>query len=175
MCLTGIANRVYVDDGNGFVVENKFWRTVKLGLHKNADEYRRALKAAGFHINKEADDILGRITFSSVEKEVSLVVYSVDELRFAIGATFAQICTNAKKLGLSLCPAEVGPALREQYRNQPMNEWLVTAMEPMTASGGRLGVFRVGRRDDGLWLNSFYGRPGLVWDADLRFVFVSSK
>ncbi len=151
------------------------WRTIKLGLHKSVDEYHRALHAAGFYINSWADDILGRVTFSVAEREVNLVVRSVAELGFANGATFAQICDAAKKLGLSLCPAEVGPAFREQYCDQPMYEWLIIAMEPISASDGSLRVFYVARIGDGLWLGNSYGSPRVVWNAGNRFVFASSR
>jgi len=151
------------------------WRTVKLGLHKNADEYCRALHVADFYIGIFANNILGRITFSVAEREVDLIVRSVAELGFANGATFAQICDAAKKLGLSLCPAEVGPALREQYRDQPMNEWLVIAMEPITDSDSDLGVFDVARDGDGLELGCCFVNPESVWFADGRFVFASGK
>jgi len=160
---------------NGSKTAFPIWKTITLGLHKNADEYCRALYAADFHIGIWADSILGRITFSAVVEDVNLVIRSVAELGFANGATFAQICDAAKKLGLSLCSAEVGPALREQYRDQPIGEWLVIAMEPITDSGGCLGVFVVERGGGGLWLGSACGGPGGVWFAGGRFVFGSGK
>lgn len=150
------------------------WKTIRLGLRKDAEDARRVL-GARCRVSDWANDLLGRITFSSAEKEIDLVVRSVAELGFAKDATLAQIYEAAQKFGLSLCPAEVGPALREHYRNQPPGEWLVIAMEPVTDSGGDLSVFYVERLDDGLWLSSRCGSPGRFWVADFRFVFVSGK
>ena len=38
-------------------------------------------------------------------------------------------------------------------------------------SDGDLNVFNVEHNDDGLWLNSNYGKPDNLWNPDNRFVF----
>lgn len=151
------------------------WKTVRIGTYKSAKVARRALEATGYRVSDWADDILGRIVFSSKEKEINLVVRSVAELGFRPSATLAQIYEAARKLGLSPCPAEVGPALREVYRDQPMNEVLVIAMEPVSGSDGVLGMFRVARAGGDFWLDRGCDNPEDLWDADYRFVFVSGK
>ena len=104
-----------------------------------------------------------------------MVVVSVAELGFKDGATREQIYARAKELGLDLCPAEVGPQLRLQYKDQPNGEWLVIAMEPITGSVGNLNLFRVRRDDSDLWLDGDYDYPDYVWDAGDRFVFSRRK
>lgn len=153
----------------------KIWKTIKLGTFKSAEGARCALNEAGCHVSRWSDDIFGRIVFSSEEKEVNLVMLTVKELGFAYGATFAQIYEAARKLGLSLCPAEVGPALRAQYRDQPMHEWCYIAMELVNGLNGGPGVFCVVRSSDGLWLSSHYNCLGGFWGADFRLVFVLGK
>ena len=156
-------------------IEMPVWKTVKLGTCKTPDEYRKALKKAGRRIGDWGNDILGRITCSKEEVDLDLVVLSVGELGFKDGAHYADICAKAQELGLELCPAEVGPALRLQYGDQPKGEWLRIAMEAITDRDGRLSIFSVEHFGGGLWLYGYYGHPVFVWDADRCFVFGRRK
>lgn len=151
------------------------WKTVKLGLHKSPKDYRAAIKSAKMKIGDWGDDILGRISCSQVEVDLDLVELSVGDLGFKGSARYADICTKAVELGLELCPAEVGPALRLQYGDQPRDEWLRIAMEAIADRGGDRLIFLVGLDSDGLWLGASSGHPGAVCPADDRFVFVRRK
>ena len=44
-----------------------------------------------------------------------------------------------------------------------------------TDSDGDLNVFNVDHDDNGRWLNSNYGKPDNVWNADNRWVFLRSN
>ncbi len=150
----------------------KTWKTIKLGTFKNVDEIRKALKAGKHSIGDWANNILGKPAFkvSETEQDVELVNVSVEELGFKNGASYADICKRALELGLDLCPAEVGPQLRLQYKDQPKGTYVVVAMEAITDSDGDLRVFDVRRRDDGeQYLSAFNGY------ADYRFVFLRRK
>lgn len=149
------------------------WKTIKLGNYKNADEFRKALKKNGFKTGDWANDILDKpaFTVAGAEEEIQLVNVSVADLGFKNGATYKGICAKAKELGLELCPNEVGPQLRLQYKDQPKGEHLCIAMEPITDSDGDLHIFNVGRDDDGLWLRGSYGYSVDFWSASHRFVF----
>lgn len=156
----------------------KVWRTVKLGTGiKDADSFRKALKQADCNIGDWGNNILCQSAFkvAEAETEVELVVVSVGELGFKDGATRADIYKRAQELGLDLCPNEVGPQLRLQYKDQPKGEWLLIAMEPITASDGNLIVFYVKRYDGGEQWLSGYGSPDFFWDADDRWVFLRRK
>jgi hypothetical protein len=121
------------------------------------------------------DDILGRIFCSQEEIDLDLVVMSVGDLGFKGSARYADICMKAVELGLELCPAEVGPALRLQYGDQPRDEWLRIAMEAIADRDGDRSIFYVERDSDDLWLSAYGGHPGSVRDAGDRFVFVRRK
>ena len=151
------------------------WKMVKLGTCKTPGAYRKALKKAGRSIGDWGDDILGRITCSQEEIDLDLVVLSVADLGFKDGARYADICAKAVELGLELCPAEVGPALRLQYGNQPNGEWLRIAMEAIADRDGNLYLFLVAHGVGGLRLHGSNGHPDYVWDADIRFVFGRRK
>ncbi len=167
-------------DGKKVVSSAKFpiWRTLKLGTgHQTADDFRKVIKKANCKISDWANDILGKpdFTASTEEQEVELVVASVAELGFPNGATREKIYAKAKELGLDLCPAEVGPQLRLQYKDQPMNEWLLIGMEPITDSVGSLEVFYVERDGGGRWLSSYCDGADGVWHGAYRWVFVRRK
>lgn len=149
------------------------WKTIKLGNYKNADEFRKTLKKNGFKIGDWANDILDKpaFTVAGAEEEIQLINISVADLGFKNGATYKDICAKAKELGLELCPNEVGPQLRLQYKDQPKGEYLRIAMEPITDSDGILRIFRVVHGDDALWLDGGNGLSGRFWGAHDRFVF----
>ena len=150
------------------------WRTVRIGVHKNLEALNRALLK--FRVSDWAKDIMGMLAFTLAETEesISLCSATVTELTGKNQATTTEIFDVIKRVG-GLLPAEVGPALREQYLDQPDGEWLFVAMEPICDSVGYLSVFYVERRDDELWLNANYARPAFVWDGVRRFVFRSRK
>ncbi|HVM58992.1 MAG TPA: hypothetical protein VMT80_01545 [Candidatus Paceibacterota bacterium] len=151
------------------------WKTVQLGTCKTPDEYRKALSSAGMRIGDWVDDILGKISCSKKAVDLDLVVLSVADLGFKDGAKYSDICAKAIELGLELCPAEVGPALRLQYGDQPKREWLRIAMEAITDRGDYLDIFYVDHDDVDLWLYGSSGHPDLFWYADSRFVFARAK
>jgi len=154
------------------------WKTIKLGTGlKTADEFREALKSNGFRIGSWGNNILSKPAFKAAteETEVDLVNVSVAELGFKDGATRKDIYERAIDLGLQLCPNEVGPQLRLQYKDQPKGEWLRIAMEPITDSSGRLLVFNVVRNDGGLWLDGDDGHPDYFWYGNDRWVFARRK
>ena len=156
----------------------KTWKTIKLGTFKNVDEIRKALKAKENFISDWANDILGEPAFkvSETEQDVELVNVSVEELGFKNSARYADICKRALELGLDLCPAEVGPQLRLQFKDQPKGTYVVVAMEAITDSDGNLFVFFVKRVDDGeRYLSANSGYADLVWNAHYRFVFLRRK
>ena len=172
-----------VDDFAALVVKNakKFhnfpiFLSIQLGTHSSINSLRASLSNCGHSIGDWANNILDKITLASTPTTLNLVVVSNADLGFSKGATFAETCAKAKEFGLDLCPAEVGPQLRIQYKNQPRGEWLIVAMEPITDSDGDLSVFDVKRDDDGRsWLDAHDGHPSNFWNADNRFVFVSRR
>ncbi len=156
----------------------KTWKTIKLGTGlKTASDFRKEVMKAGMKISDWANDILGKPAFTATESvtEVELVVASVAELGFKDGATRKDIYARAKELGLDLCPPEVGPQLRLQYTDQPKDEWLVIAMDPITGSDGFLNLFFVEHDDGSRFLRAGRGRPGSFWRGIDRFVFLRRK
>jgi len=156
----------------------KTWKTIKLGTFNSVDEIRKALKAGGFTVNDRSNDILGKpaFTMSNTEQDVELVNVSVEELGFKDGTRYTDICKRALELGLDYCPAEVGPQLRLQFKDQPKGTYVVVAMKTITVSDGHPRVFRVECYGNGEpYLSTLYGYASSDWDASVRFVFVRRK
>lgn len=130
------------------------WKTIQLGSVKTVNGLRRLIIQAGMHIGDEGGNILSKPAFhvSAEKKEVDLVVVSIANLGFenTHGLTLADIYKRAKELGLDLCSNEVGPQLRLQYTDQPHNQYLIVAMEPINCDRYRTTdphLFVVGRGD----------------------------
>lgn len=151
------------------------WKTVKIGTHKNVKDLSKALTSNNFRIGDWAADILKRTPLAETETEIELVLVSVADLGFKKATRRDAIYDRAKELGLGLVPAEVGPQLRLDYSDQPMDEWLLMGMEPIAGSDGYPLVFHVVCDADGQWLGAYYGRPGFEWLPAYRWVFARRK
>lgn len=152
------------------------WHTVELGTQRNAGTMKAAIENAGMYVSLRAEDIFKEVTFTQKKHRLNLVVVTVAELGFPDIATTAQIFEAAQKQRLALCPAEVGPQLRLQYKNQPRCEWNFIAMKPVVGPDGALELFDVAHNDDGwLELSADLGHDDSKWQSYHRFVFVTGK
>jgi hypothetical protein len=147
------------------------WRTVTLGVHKGVDAYRDALETARIKIGDAADEILGRPAFqySTSKTELQLVRVSASGLGMHIKSNLSDVYRLARKFGLTLCPGEVGPQLRLDYRDQPVNEVLDIAMEPVATYYGELTILSL--MNQGLALVGSDGRPDVIVAPTKRFIF----
>jgi hypothetical protein len=94
------------------------------------------------------------------------------ELRASVEVSLRDIYARAVSLGFELCPAEVGPALRLQYLDQPLGEFLLIAMNPVARYTGELVRFSLASAGVGLLLDGNIGDPGTTVPGAVRFVFV---
>lgn len=168
---------VTFSDGKAEVVATdlitSIWKTITIGnVPRDQFGSTRSMIVSDWSADMMKQDAF---TVVSQEEQIDLVVVSVAELGFKEATHYDVIYQRAKERDLELCPAEVGPQLRLQYTDQPLNEWLIIAMEAIRDSGDALSVFRVGHDDDGLWLNGDFGNPGDLWNPDRRFVFRTRK
>ncbi len=149
----------------------QIWKIVELGTNGHPHDLRKHVLLNGVFIGKESSDILEKVTMSPRVTEVRVVRLTVAELGFEKGATASQIYRRAIQVGLKLCPSEVGPQLRLQYKDQPRNEHLHVAMEPLLNHGGNCRIFRLSSDVDGLWLRTDQGEPFTYWVSDSIWIF----
>jgi hypothetical protein len=133
----------------------KAWKTIMLGAFANSFALRNALDAASCGTGDLAEEALARPAFSlaSSKADVDLAVVTAAELGFrAKSVPLRDIYARAEKLGLNLAPAEVGPALRLQYLDQPIGEFLHVGMKPIVTWQGDPVIFVVVNGGAGLIL-----------------------
>ena len=159
----------------GLLPELKVWKTISLGAYKSSEAYEQKLEEKGFRIGDWARKILQKITVSQTVVKLDLCVMTVAELGFKGNARYDAICARIVEIGGQLCPAEVGPALRLLYEDQPYGEWNLIAMEAIKDSDDDLEVFAVGHDGDDRWLRAYYGRPDRLYYPDSRVVFVGPR
>jgi hypothetical protein len=172
--------------------ETQVWKTITVGGSKGVNAVRKAMETTPcpIEIGDDADEILGRPAFPFIKKpvELDLVVLSVFELGFgdqdarndvmlgaSVEVSLHDIYARALSLGFELCPAEVGPALRLQYLDQPLGEFLQIAMNPVARYTGELIRFRVAKAGFGLLLLGSDGDPATTVPGAFRFVFVRPR
>src|SRR5262249_46574268 len=117
---------------------------------------------------------LGRPAFpyATTNLEVELAIVSVAELGLdAEASSYSEVYARAKRIGLELCPAEVGPRLRLDYRDQPLGEALDIAMEPVATYGGDPTILALVNFGSALALIGSDGRSGAMMPRSRRFVF----
>jgi hypothetical protein len=152
--------------------ELEVWKSIKIGGFSNVNEVREAIKKAGMNINNPADLLLEKIPLAKEQSTIKLVCLSMKDLGFnEDGAKNEEIFNRAKEMGLELCPAEVGPQLRLQYKDQPNEEFIMIAMEPIAVSNS-FSLFFIMNGGTDLWLASHIGQLNSFWTRFSRFVFV---
>lgn len=161
---------------------NKTCNTVKLGTGlKTGQEFLDAFTRNNCWVSYYARKVILSPAFKIAEKEMKLdlAVVSVAELGFRDGGRAKEIYARAAEKGLVLCPAEVGPQLRLQYKDQPVGEVLIIAMESHPIRTGYSVVFHVehlSREEYALFLSvGNEADEDVIYPAHARFIFVWSK
>lgn len=134
----------------------------------SAETAEKALQEENDYLTPWGKDILGKTEFSQESQEYDLVRFTVGELGFLNGATTDEIYHRAQELGLELCPAEVGPHLRLQYRGK---ECMPIAMEQIVDRDGVPSVFSLDTNGDQLDLSGDRANPSNRWNNNDSFIF----
>lgn len=120
----------------------KVWKTIELGNLNNEELFDKVIlinkRGDGGGADHETFQILrdSLVAISPIKKEVRLAKVSVRSLGFENSTSYERVLVKAQKLGLELCPNEVGPQLRWQHKDQL--DRLFIAMKPiiLPAQGG---------------------------------------
>ena len=161
-------------------------RTVQIGGQTKAQLLER-LARGGVEMNES-----GRVLFASdkfitsdVGTQLTTAELSVRHLGFPQGATTSNLYASAIRLGLRLCPLELGPHLRLQFLDQPEGFLGQPVWQDRAPAGSITIASEMLCVDDefpkGFYLRRIRGTPWLrgyrcgrehVWDPEDRFLFV---
>jgi len=129
---TANLDAVSLEDLKNKIEQMPVWKTLTLGVGpKSVTELENAIKEKGYGIEGFTEKLLEHPEFkiSTEQKDVDLVMLSVEDLGFSKGASFSEIKNRIQEIGLELAPAEVGPQLCLNY--VASNEGLYIGMEPI--------------------------------------------
>ena len=155
-------------------VEFPIWKVIKLGTYKSIEDIRESFKKKGIHITDGAEYMLSKIPLAKIETKVTLHIRTVKELTGKNSATKKEIYKAICAKGYGLCPAELGPLLRLQYLDQPFDEWINIAMEPVHGRRGNPCAFDLNSGGAGLGLGGSGAQSDGRWPSDDQFVFLAS-
>jgi hypothetical protein len=163
-------------------------RTVQIGGQTKPQLLER-LAQNGVELNEAARILFASDKFvtSGVCAQLRTVELRVRQLGFPKGATTPDLYASAIRLGLRLCPLELGPHLRLQFLEQPEG-FLGQPVRQDRAPPGAITIasetlsdddhfpkgFYLRRINGTLWLRGYWSGPEHICDADDHFVFAES-
>lgn len=140
---------------------------------KSKDELKAALSASGYQLDGHIEQMLDSPDFVTLSQPVpvNLVRLKVIDLGFDISATTDQLYGRAKKIGLELCPAEIGPWYRLQTPDQPTGQYVYVGMPPIADADTKPRVFYAGHDHGSRSLGGGLAYPDAKWSSGSRFLF----
>lgn len=136
----------------------RYFMPLDLGRCTRGDYMRRAM-GSDPAIAARTVELLTHFTTAEQYRTVDLWILTPRELGVDERVkSIRTVYSSALQLGFKLCPAEVGPALREVYINQPLGEQLLVGMEPHVCTDDSGRVFTVKCMSD--------GQRKLSWDLE---------
>lgn len=151
------------------------WKSVIIGTNRSQEEVVARLCARDHRLTNWTMGLVRKMPLARALARLDLAKVTGADLGFNFGVTIEEIFTRAHERGFGLCPAEVGPALREQYSDQPMDEHLRIGMEPIDVFGDNPRVFSVSHDGGGCWLGTDLARPACFWDSKHSWIFLHSN
>ncbi|MEN2766091.1 helicase [Ornithinibacillus xuwenensis] len=160
-------------------------RTIEVGGLTSL-QLRLKLQQQSILLNEYAQVLLSDedFTTSNIKYILKTVDLRVTDLGFPNGATLPQIFDRAIKLGLELCPIELGPHLRLMYLDQPEGHRERLSQQHTAPSGSITIASNVVKEDDlfpkgfylsningVLWLRGYTADNQHIWNPCDHFIF----
>ncbi len=131
-----------------------------------------ALQSKGIPMNKYAEILFTDPLFTTSEdsRSLNIVEVSLDQLGLPHGGVTAEIFSNARELGLDLCPLELAPHFRLQYLDQAEGPYLTIASQKTKNDETYPNGFYLRRFEGTLWLRGYQAHSEYVWEPIVRKV-----
>lgn len=108
---------------------------VEVGTHADVSFLARAIRARGFEITGDAQEVLPLVPLAKERKTICLARVSLRDLGFTKGVSqFESVFHAARLHGFDLCPPEVALQLRLRYL-ELNGDFLWVGMEPFVFNG----------------------------------------
>lgn len=127
----------------------EIWRTIRLIAYKSVYEIVQVLRFEGFGISPQAYNAIAMTVINLTEIEIDLVLATVLDLGFRSRAMRRNVYERAIEYGLALCPPVLSYNLRQQYKDQPQDNYLNIAMTPVVVSCNTQVAFGLCRDESG--------------------------
>lgn len=172
-----------------FVIENRGWWKSEDGLihfsvtsdGTTGAEWVKRLEKKGYRLSSYAKSVLLSADFQPTKPDTFRIAVVPGSL-FTSDPTTMEVCQELDRRGLShgkAINAELACLIREKFSDKELAEtglwWIVVMHEPIKDSGGRPGLLRADRLDDGSWLYAYYDDPGSRWYRRGGFAGVVSQ
>ena len=119
------------EDMQAFLEHRDPWarpEKVNIGIHPS--QAYEALLEQECHV--EYNELpVSMIPLAEAKDTINLVYVSMKDLGFDEDTPYSKVLETALKRGHTLCPAEVGPALRLRWKKQKEADWCFVGMEPV--------------------------------------------
>lgn len=137
------------------------------------------LERKGFRLSKWAKDVLNSPDF----QPTTGVMYEIAVLKGLLWKDSDRITSNiqaeAERRNFTKPNAEVACLIREMFTDKEIEAmglwWIVAMHEPINDSDGDPILLNANRNDDGHWLDTAYGFPGVRWSSAYGFAFVVAQ
>jgi hypothetical protein len=149
------------------------WKTVEAG-GKSPKILERQLEQKGINVSDYALNLIRSKDFVTLRRpeQIKIARSTVDDLGFTKPPTTDQLLQRIDgDPELEYLPPEAAVALRLEYGDQPLGEYLYAGMKPIAVSDGSPLVFGLERYGGGLWLYGRWTRPGHHWYLGYELVF----
>ncbi len=149
------------------------WKTIKVGKYLSVSDLIIALESRSYHIGRYARRMMESKGFAITlqSKEIDLVKCTIRDLGFKESPTLREIIKRGAELLMDPCALEDGPALREQYPDQPLGEVVWMIAKSLPTLDGLMIVFNAGVDGGGKWLYGLWYDLEFKWDLNADIVF----